>query len=82
MNDPVLEAVDKLRAEIAAESGDAASVTTRALIVAEFMEADGARRLHIIRDERIQNWDIRGMLHEVIADLDAFDIVGVLAEED
>ncbi|MDF1596963.1 MAG: hypothetical protein P1T08_12865 [Acidimicrobiia bacterium] len=78
MNDPVLEAVDKLCADIEADIGDAATVTTRALIVAEFLDADGSRRLYIIRDRQIRNWDIRGMLLEVIADLDAFDIVNIL----
>lgn len=80
MNDPVLETVDNLRADIEAELGDDATVTTKALVVAEFMEADGSRRLHIIRDGQIKNWEIRGLLHEVIADLDAFDIVDVLSD--
>lgn len=82
MNDPVLETVDQLRAEIESELGDEATVTTKALVVAEFIEADGSRNLHIIRDGHIKNWEIRGMLHEVIADLDAFDIVDVLADGD
>lgn len=78
MNDPVLETVDKLRADIEADLDEDATITTKALVVAEFVEADGSRNLHIIRDGQIKNWEIRGMLLEVIADLDAFDIVDVL----
>lgn len=78
MNDPVLEMVDKLRADIETELDEDATITTKALVVAEFVEADGSRNLHIIRDGQIKNWELRGMLHEVIADLDAFDIVDVL----
>ena len=75
MNDPVLGAVDSLRADI---DPTYTSFTTKALIVAEFMNDEGGRGLHIIRDEGLQNWEIRGMLAEVLADMDAYDIVDVL----
>lgn len=81
MNDPVLQAVGDLLAGIQTELGEARSMVSRAVIVCETIESDGDRQLHIIHDGNLHTWEIRGMIAEVLADQDAYDVVSLLGEE-
>lgn len=83
MNDPVLQMVGDLVADIESDLEESRSLVTNAVVVAAFIDPeDGARWLRIIRDGDTRQWEIRGMLAEVLSDLDAFDVVDALTEED
>lgn len=81
-DDPVLEAADGLLTEAAADLEAGPVRAMKAVTLVEAMEEDGSRRLWIIRDQDIANWEIRGMMHEMLSDLSAFDLVDILDPED
>lgn len=78
VNDPVLKVVGDLVSEIEDQLGEGPSYVSRAVIVCEQIDADGDRFLRIIRDRNLKNWEVRGMLTEVLSDMDACDVVDVL----
>lgn len=80
MNDPVLGKVSELVSDIEDELGEAASVVTRAVVVCEFIDSDGDRCLRIIRDRFLKSWEMRGLLAEVLSDMEAFDVVVALED--
>lgn len=82
MNDPVLVAVGDLMAQIRAEVGEAPGIVNRAVIVCETIDEDGDRRLGIVWDGNLKSWECRGMLEEVLADMNAYDVVSVIDEDD
>lgn len=81
MNDPVLASVGDLLADIQDDLEESPSIVNRAVIVCETIDSDGDRWLRIIRDHNVKTWEVRGMLEEVLADLNAYDVVGVMEEE-
>jgi hypothetical protein len=82
MNDPVLVVVGGLLAEIAGDLDEPAAMVNNAVIVADFIDADGEHWLRIIRNQDSRAWMIRGMLHEVLADMDAHEVVYQLGGEE
>lgn len=76
--DPVLEAADSALTDAARHLGVGAVRASKAVIVCEVLEDDGSRRLWTLRSETVQNWEVRGMLHEFLSDMSAFDFADYL----
>lgn len=81
-NDPVLEAAGDLAAEIHEDLDLGPGRVMKAVMVADVMDEQGERRLVVMRDNEIRDWEVRGMLNEVVSDLSAFAVVDFLEEED
>lgn len=78
MNDPVLEHVGDMIADIEGSFEEDRSIVNRAVVVAECMDLDGERWLRVVRSRDTKHWETRGMLNEVLTDLTNFDLVDML----
>lgn len=81
MNDPVLRAVGDLLADIREDLDEGPAMVIRAVIVCETIDADGDRWLRIVRDGNLKSWECRGMLEEVLSDMNAYDVVSVMEDD-
>lgn len=77
-NDPVLEFVGDMIADIETQMEESRTVVNRAVVVAECMDEDGDRWLRVVRSRDTKHWEARGMLSEVLVDLSNFDLVDML----
>ena len=50
---------------------DAGHMLTRVVVVAEYLDPDGARRLGLRASEELRPWDVAGMLRGASAQVDA-----------
>lgn len=80
-NDPVLEATQTVHDDIANQFDLGAGRITKALLLYEYIDDDGDRHFQIVSDRDSTSWDMRGMLHEAIANFDAFEVREQLNEE-
>lgn len=81
MNDPVLSAVGDLLGDIQADMGEEPVLVNRAVIVCETLDSDGERRLRMIYDGNLKTWEVRGLVGEVMSDLNAYDVVWAMEGE-
>lgn len=78
MNDPVLEHVGDMIADIEGSFEEDRSIVNRAVVVVECMDLDGERWLRVVRARDVRSWEARGMLEEVLTDMSNFDLVDML----
>lgn len=78
MDDPTLFYVSQLMNEL----GEEKVLTTKAVVAAEYVDEDGQRWLRMAISADVKNWEIRGMLSEILSDIDAYDVREAVWDEE
>lgn len=82
MNDPVLEKISELLIDVTSSLDEPPAIVTHAVVLVEYIDLQGEKWLRTLRNSDIKSWEMRGMLSAVLSDMDAYDVVSVLEEED
>lgn len=82
MNDPVLEKAGELLADVAGQLDEPPAIVTNAVLLVEYVDVDGDKWLRTFRNTDIKTWEMRGMLSAVLSDMDAFDVVWALEDDE
>ena len=80
MTDKVLDHASNLMADLN-EGKPGSFITTKAVFAVEYLDEDGERWLRYVGSSDVRNWEIRGMMSEILSDMDAYEVRYVLEED-